>query len=150
MIHDDLEPDVFFRCCMFAIKPVFWPDDVVQATRENKALARNELNYLGHEHGAQTNLHRVLDALFDRADEALRQGSTQSEIDTVHVVTDGTPTSGKVIDTRELLEWVRMRNRPHHIRINVITMGATDTHLAFLEALAAANYGTCRIVDEPR
>ena len=42
--------------------------------------------------------------------------------------------------------WLTERNRAHRIRLNVITLGATDTDLGLLKQFAEANDGTCTVI----
>lgn len=75
-----------------------------------------------------TNIYDTLETAFEDPD-----------VDTIYLLSDGAPGSGKITDTREILREIRKKNRSRQIIINTISLGTS----AFMRDLAGQNGGTC-------
>jgi hypothetical protein len=60
--------------------------------------------------------------------------------DTLYVLSDGAPTTGKVTDTKEILRIVKERNALTRLTIHTITFGILN-QMIFLKKLASENGG---------
>jgi hypothetical protein len=147
IVKEELDGDVMFNFLKFALRPDPWKDNVVEATSGNRTAAETYLTYFKAGDDQLTNLERALDWAFELANRKLGEGTDESAIDTMYLITDGSPTDGKA-SPDILRSWVRERNRRHKIRINVVTIGATDSDVDFLEALASDNFGACLVVTD--
>jgi len=105
-------------------------DALRRLSEENRAELLKATNRL--ELGAGTNIFESLEKAFE-----------DRQVDTIYLLTDGTPTSGRVTVPEEILEEVRRWNRTRQIVIHCIGLGI-DSDL--LKRLAAENGGTYRYV----
>ncbi|MAB78333.1 MAG: hypothetical protein CMJ89_03165 [Planctomycetes bacterium] len=139
-LSDDKKDLTSFNLWVFAPKVDRWKRKIAKSTARNKKNAKRWLDGLEFEDAHATDLHAVLERVMDAADEKLEDKARESFVDTLYLITDGMPTVG-VTDTESLLAWTRDRNRMHRIRFNIVTIGATDTDLDFLDKLARENDG---------
>lgn len=142
---NEIPDDVIFDIALFARQPRLWKRELVPATPANRQAAARFLRDESRSQQATTDLQQALAAALDAADESLRTGRPDAAIDTVYLITDGSPTEG-LTDLPLLREWLRERNRNHRIKIFVITVGATDTDIGFLRLIAAENFGPRPVV----
>jgi hypothetical protein len=61
-------------------------------------------------------------------------------VDTVFFLSDGRPTHGKYIDTKDILDRIVEANRLRKVVLHTIAIG--DFSKAFMEQLAGRNWGT--------
>ena len=87
-----------------------------------------------------TNLYGALDRAFDFGGRGLYDKYYQAGFDTIYILSDGAPTTGKVTDTDEILRLVGEINGLKRITINCITFGDKN-ELLFLKKLAKQNGG---------
>lgn len=88
----------------------------------------------------RTNLHDALDAALDFGGRGMHDKYYAAGFDTLYVITDGAPTTGKVVDKDEIRRRVRECNQLRRIAIQCVTFGdKNDTE--FLAAMAAENGG---------
>ena len=74
-----------------------------------------------------TNIFDTLEAAFKHTD-----------VDTIYLLSDGTPTDGKFIDGLSILREISLRNRLRKIVIHTISIGANP----LMKSLAEENHGT--------
>jgi len=139
-----LPDNTVFNIIVFNDKVRIW-----RAQRMRPALvrlnddARDDLlaNFLDSLHPrGLTNLHAALDRAFDFGGRGLFDKHYQAGFDTIYILSDGAPTTGKVTDTDEILRLVNEVNRLRRITINAITFGNTN-QMRFLGKLAKQNGG---------
>ncbi|MCA8958280.1 MAG: HEAT repeat domain-containing protein [Planctomycetes bacterium] len=87
-----------------------------------------------------TNLHGALDCALGFGGRGLHDKYYELGYDTLYVLSDGAPTTGKVTDTEEILRMVREVNSLRRLTINTITFGFLN-QVAFLKKLAEQNGG---------
>ncbi len=87
-----------------------------------------------------TNLYGALDKAFDFGGRGLSDKYYQAGFDTIYILSDGAPTTGKVTDTDEILRLVNEVNRLKRITIHAITFGDIN-QMRFLGKLAEQNGG---------
>ncbi len=90
--------------------------------------------------GLETGLHTNV---FD----SLERGLADRRVDTIYLLTDGQPTTGRFVDTPGILRGVREINRVRGVAIHCIAFGEESQ---LLRALAAENGGVYRYVDPQR
>jgi hypothetical protein len=110
------------------VRPLW--DGLRRLSEENRAELLKATNRLAL--GAGTNIFESLEKAFE-----------DRLVDTIYLLTDGTPTSGRVTAAEEILEEIRRWNRTRQIVIHCIGLGI-DSDL--LKRLAAENGGTYRYV----
>lgn len=87
-----------------------------------------------------TNLYGALEAALSIGGRGLHDKYYGLGYDTLYVLSDGAPTTGKITDTEEILRIVRETNGLKRLTINTITFGHLN-QLIFLKKLAAQNGG---------
>jgi hypothetical protein len=87
-----------------------------------------------------TNLYGALEAALSIGGRGLHDKYYGLGYDTLYVLSDGAPTTGKITDTKEILRVVRETNGLKRLSINTITFGNLN-QLIFLKTLAAENGG---------
>ncbi len=65
-------------------------------------------------------------------------------VEAVYLLTDGAPSSGKLIDMDEIRRAVRSQNAERLVRVNTIQIGGGRRETSFLRGLAAENHGESR------
>jgi HEAT repeats/von Willebrand factor type A domain len=136
--------DVIFNIALFAETTNKWKDALVPAGDTGSDSRNNAVKFLdqnGRAQAARTDLKTALQSALNMAKASLDKGERESAIDTIYLVTDGSPTAGRMTDSGMLCDWFREENRTHKIKIYVISIGATDTDVQFLERLSGENYG---------
>ena len=103
-----------------------------------------------------TNIHDALEQAFKMMGQGLaKDKSSEPAYDTVFLMTDGKPSSGKVIDPKLILGDLRRWNEARKVRLHVVGVGghgknlggqaADDIDVGFLKDMAAQNGGQCVI-----
>lgn len=87
-----------------------------------------------------TNLYGALEAALSIGGRGLHDKYYGLGYDTLYVLSDGAPTTGKITDTEEILRIVRETNGLKRLSINTITFGDLN-QLVFLKKLALQNNG---------
>ncbi|MEE2887579.1 MAG: hypothetical protein VX951_09120 [Planctomycetota bacterium] len=87
-----------------------------------------------------TNLYGALEAALSIGGRGLHDKYYGLGYDTLYVLSDGAPTTGKITDTEEILRVVQETNSLKRLSINTITFGDLN-QLIFLKKLAAQNNG---------
>ncbi len=105
-------------------RPFF--SQLVPLTKRNRAVARDLVRRLNASGGTN---------IFDPLAAALRD----SRVDTIFLLSDGRPGSGKWVDTEDILGAVRALNRKRLTRIHTISIGEDSS---LLRRLARQNFGT--------
>jgi Mg-chelatase subunit ChlD len=70
--------------------------------------------------------------------DTLEMAFEDKDVDTIYLLSDGAPGSGKIVDTTEILKEIRKKNRSRQIIINTISLGTSS----FMRDLAEQNGGT--------
>ena len=91
---------------------------------------------------SSTNIHDALDEAFRLAGRGLRDKHYRSAVDTIFLLTDGTPTNvdGSLDSTDRVLQAVRRWNPARHVVIHTIGIGR-EINVPFLQQLARENGG---------
>ncbi len=95
---------------------------------------------------ARANLQRALqliDSVKPRGGtnifDALELCFTDSRVDTIYLLSDGEPNSGKFTDAEDILREIRRMNRARQIAIHTVSLGPSE----FMRRLAEENWGRC-------
>jgi hypothetical protein len=162
---DGLGPDTWFNVVAFASDVRPWKKSLVAANLVNKASAKDWVERLepiggekslalaasgltgaaGLEEG-KTNTHKALMHAFgidpDKkgpSSAAQDKASIANKVDTVFFLSDGRPSTGKLVDTEEILKAVKENNQAFKIVFHAIAIG--DFQKEFLRNLARDNGG---------
>ena len=112
---------------------------LVEVTAKNKGRALEWIDSVRT--GASTNIYDPLELAFKygRDPDVIKECGKLAP-DTIFLVSDGAPTSGKFTDVEVIQEHVKGWNRTGRITVNTIGVGK-DQDIAFLRALAEDNGG---------
>lgn len=133
-----LPNDTMFDVLVFNGSVDEWKKVLVQATKENKKKCNVEFVQPLRPEGA-TNINDTLEKAFEMAGEGVVNPKADLKVDTIFLMTDGTPTAGKVIEPERILENVRRLNKLRRVRIHCVGVGQCNSDL--LEKLASENGG---------
>ncbi|MEQ8765687.1 MAG: HEAT repeat domain-containing protein [Planctomycetota bacterium] len=134
-----LDETHYFNVVIFAVGAQAAFDDLVPATRENRARAWAFVEQV--KLGGETDLYAGLI-------KGLRTAGLDAEIrfataaDTLYLLSDGVPTAGAVTDPGDIVRTITKMNQASGLKINVVDLGAR--HKAFqvhLRDLALQNGG---------
>ncbi len=144
LVHviETLPPDARFNIIAFETTIHKWRSSQTRATPSNKKEAVSWVERLKPTGG--TNIYDALMEAFgvrNPGDEP--QGETP---DTVFLLSDGSPGSGRVTDADEILDIITCMNRFRRVSINTIGVGKVGE--SFLKRLAEENYGAYRLIAE--
>lgn len=132
-----LSEDTYFTIIVFENNVKMWRKSLVQATSTNKNLAVVYLDNL--KSGGGTNVYGALEKSFDLAGDA-NNSSAVLGVETIFLLSDGSPTAGKISSTSEILNKVKNWNSLQRVVINTIGLG-DDQDKEFLSKLATENKG---------
>jgi len=122
----DLAPRSLFNVIAFSFGVGRWMKSGIAASSEHtRREALTFVERLGA--GGPTNLYDTLRIAFDDPD-----------VDTIYLLSDGEPTTGKVMDPHRIREDVKFWNRHRNIKIHTIAIGG---NLEILEWLALDSNG---------
>jgi HEAT repeat protein len=122
-----LDRNVYFNIVTFAGKAETWKNGLISGTAKNAAI-----KYLrrlkpvapasGNSSGEaqKTNTYAAFMAAFGMADQKVPDWKARTKVDTIFFVTDGLPTTGKIVEMRKLVEAINDINRTRGIVIHVI------------------------------
>ena len=112
-----------------------WRPELVEASSENKRDAISFVSRLGL--GDRTNTHAALLEAFEFDDN----------LETVYLLTDGRPTTGKVVAPPAIITEVIQRNQFRNLQFNTIGIALEGPTEAFLKDLAELSGGEFRRVN---
>jgi hypothetical protein len=134
----NLPPEVFFGVVAFHGAVNVWQQELMPASEANRKQAIQMV--MGQEtRGGGTSSYDALEAAFGLDPEA------------IYFVTDGKPMSGKIVVPSEIVAAVSDVNRVRRISVHSIGIGTgegEDVFAGFLRALAEADWGEFRSVDQ--
>lgn len=158
---ESLGPNTQFNIVAFASELNVWKKSLVPANVVNKSsatawvrrleaigggdsaeLAGAGLRLSGSVESGKTNTHAALVYPFgvDPKKPTAKPSRKGGELDTVFFLSDGRPSTGRVVDTLEILSEVTRINESFRIVIHAIAIG--DFQKEFLRSLAKLNGGT--------
>lgn len=115
-----LADEVLFNLVFFESRVSPWRDEMIETSQKTRKAAIEFTNEQRASGG--TNIYDALLAAYD-----------DPRIDTIYLLTDGSPTAGSVIEPAEIRERIRRLNRSRKVQINCISIG---TKSPFLQGLA--------------
>jgi hypothetical protein len=135
-----LQPTQGFAILWYNDQPHFWEPKLQLATKEAVARAQAFVDTL--QPAQSTNIHDSLEQGFQLVGRGARDKSYGTELDTIFLLTDGSPTTpdGKPDSTDKILLGVRAWNALQRVTIHCIAIGK-DLNGAFLSRLASENGG---------
>lgn len=132
-----LPEDVHFTAIFYEEDLHYWEKTLEPATDENKKSCIEEVKK--YTPGGGTNIYDTLKKCFNMAGDNVEHLTKPIEVDTVFLLSDGTPTAGAFEDPDIILEKIREMN-PHG-RIRIHTVGIGDHNADFMRRLALQNGG---------
>ena len=135
-----LNPKQKFSIIAYNDQPYFFEEKMLPATKDNTERAKLFVEAL--QPNSSTNIHDSLQVGFDLAGRGSKDKYYGIELDTIFLLTDGTPTKpdGKVDSTEQILLGVRQWNPLKRVTIHCIAIGR-NLNRPFLEQLARENGG---------
>lgn len=132
-----------FNVIHYSDLPHQWKPKLVTASAETKKEAIEWVREL--QPTASTNIHDAMQMAFGLAGRGARDQYYESEVDTIFLLSDGTPTkpNGELDDTDKILKAVRTWNAMNRVTVHAIAIGK-DLNVKFLQQLAAENGGEFR------
>lgn len=135
---ESLTPDVFFGIVTFNRQVHVWNRTLVAANSENRRRAINSVT--------------VQEAAFDTASYDALEASLGLDPESIYFVSDGAPSSGKIVPPFEIVSAIAGINHVRRVSIHTIGIGTNDTTAAifgrFMRNLAEADWGEYREVEE--
>ncbi len=133
-----LDPEVRFNILLFNDSIQAFQDEPVEAREKTLEEAKTFIENAKAEGG--TNIFDALNfALQIKSMGLMTRFGENLNLDTVFLLSDGVPTTGLVIDSKEIQRIIMNGNRHARIRINTIYFGAG--HSRFMRDLAEHNFG---------
>lgn len=135
-----LRPEQKFAILWFNDLPHWYEQKMQPATKDNVAKAQAFVK--GLKHASSTNIHDSLEQAFTLVGRGARDKYYGVELDTVFLLTDGSPTKpdGSLDSTEEILVSTRSWNPLKRVTIHAIAIGR-DLNEGFLRQLASENGG---------
>ncbi len=150
-----LPPNVHFNIITFAGRVKLWQDGLVSASMRTAAIKYvSKLKALEPPRGGKkkssgsgeeqkTNTYGALMAAFGLQDVAVPNWKARTKVDTIFLVTDGVPTTGKIVEVPKLVDAITDINRTRGVIIHVIVFDPQEGKK--LTELASRNGGQCVI-----
>ena len=137
---EQLDPRAVFNVVAFASDVATWKNALVPASAGNKrsgaSFAKSRSPW------GETNFHGALGAALEIGERTWTSPSLPDSADTVHLLTDGSPTIGDVVEPEQFLRWFIEVNRYARARIYVVVYGNLGVNETFLQRLAHQGGGT--------
>lgn len=135
-----LQPTQKFAIIWYNDLPHYWRDKMLPASKENIEAAQEFV--LGLTHASSTNIHDSLELGFGLAGRGVHDRYYGTELDTIFLLTDGSPTKpdSSPDSTEKILLAVRSWNPLKRITIHAIAIGQ-NLNEGFLRQLASENGG---------
>ncbi len=133
-----LSEDSRFTVVTFENRIGMWMQELKPATPANKNLAIAFINQL--ESGGGTNIYGSLEKAFELAGEGARDPDKEPGVETIFLLSDGEPSSGKVTSNSGILQAIRDWNPKKRIRIHTIGLGE-DCDKDFMQSISDENGG---------
>ncbi|MEY2982215.1 MAG: hypothetical protein RL562_2442 [Planctomycetota bacterium] len=106
-------------------------DEMMPAADRPKAAARDRINALKPTGG--TNVH-----------DAMVRAFAEPDVDTIYLLSDGSPSAGPIVDPDQLAAEIARWNRSRRIRIHCVSIGADSAMLKRIAAESGGEYAMTR------
>jgi hypothetical protein len=135
-----LQPTQKFAILWYNDLPHFWEEKMLPASPANVEKAQEFVRRLTH--ASSTNIHDSLEMGFGLAGRGVHDKYYGTELDTIFLLTDGSPTrpDGSLDSTEKILVAVRAWNPLKRVTIHSIAIGK-NLNETFLRQLASENGG---------
>jgi HEAT repeat protein len=134
-----LDPRAMFNVIAFGTEVRRWQKSMVPANDSNKHGADGFVH--SYEANGETNFYGALTAALDVDATSLVSPEVRDTLDTMVFLTDGTPTTGDIIDPDMLVEWYGELNRYFRVRTHTYAFGRLEVDEELLRKLAERNDG---------
>jgi hypothetical protein len=91
--------------------------------------------------GGSTNLFGALEVALAMGERGVYDKYYATAFDSIYLLSDGAPSSGKIVETKSILAEVDKINKLRRISINTIVFGNESNNLTFMRQLAERNRG---------
>jgi len=130
---NELDENYHFNIIVYNQTVGAWQRQLIQAT---ESARKNAARYIASiQPQAATATYDALEAAF-----------SHPELEAIYLVTDGVPTTGKVIHLEAIIKAVSEQNQTRRVTLYVIGIQPEGPFEEFLKALAEKNFGTYRRV----
>lgn len=129
-VIQSLDANVSFSIIYFSDDIKIWKEELVAATDENKGDALQFVDAL--QAGSRTNVYdalmKALTMQKAKQEEVKKSGIAKgSAPDVIYLLTDGSPTAGKVTDARQIRQEIKDLNKSSKVKINTIAISELQT-----------------------
>lgn len=132
---NELDENYRFNIIVYNQTVGAWQRQMIQASESSR---KHALRYIASiQPQAATATYDALEAAFSHPD-----------LEAVYLVTDGVPTTGKVIHLEAIIKAVTEQNQTRRVTLNVIGIQPEGPFEEFLKVLAEKNFGTYRRVQD--
>ncbi|OQY04023.1 MAG: hypothetical protein B6I20_03815 [Bacteroidetes bacterium 4572_117] len=133
-----LSEDCFFTIIVFENRVKKWRKKLVAANSTNKNLAIAYLRALSS--GGGTNISDALEKTFDLAGAGATDTNAGLGVETIFLLSDGSPTAGKITNKDKIVAKTTEWNSAKRVKIHTIGLGE-DCDKEFMKKLAIQNSG---------
>jgi len=133
-----LSEDSYFTIITFENTVKRWRKNLVPATAANKNLAAVYITDLIS--GGGTNISDAMELAFDLAGPGAHNTSTPLEVEVIFLLSDGSPTTGKITGIDNIIAQTAQWNSAKRIKLHTIGLG-DDCDRNFMARLADENNG---------
>jgi hypothetical protein len=135
-----LDPKTQFNIIWYSMMPNIFRKSMSRASKPTVKTAQDWVRKL--QPNGNTNIHDSMQMAFQRIGRGARDKAYKVELDTIFLLTDGTPTTpdGKFDSTEKIIKAVREWNPLKRVTIHCIGIG-NGLNAAFLSKLARENGG---------
>jgi len=132
-----LPADATFNILFYNHAYTVFRDRMIGASPANKQAAKEYIDGIVADN--RTNIYDTLQRAFEIGGQGAVDKEYKVNFDTIFFLTDGSPTSGKTTDWREILAEVERWNKAKRIKVHCVGIGPHNS--AFLHGLAAQTGG---------
>lgn len=131
-----LPNDAWFNVILFNEQVVAWRPGMLQATTDNRAAAIQMIHTI--EPSSSTATNDALERAVNEKPVSLSQGA---HIEQIILLTDGKPTSGRIVSPEMIVSNITQLNTVKRIRIDTLGVDTVDGPQEFLQDLSQRNFG---------
>jgi HEAT repeat protein len=136
---ESLPSEATFNVVLFRANVVTWNQAMQNATPANKAALKEWVLTMGP--SGSTNLFEAMEQAFTLAGRGSFDRHYRAAVDTIFLLTDGSPTAGRIQNTNDIVKEIGIINDLRRIAIHCVGLGRS-INAGFLRTLATQNDGS--------